>query len=92
MWPEEGRERQTAEAVVRLEVSMEAARSKSNWWCLPFALGKQRWPWGRGEMDQLNSVVSWRCWAALVGCEPKLDRIGLKKAWENDEDLVFGQE
>ena len=67
-WPEVERERQTAEAVVRSEVSKEAARSRSTG-VLPFALGKQRWPLGRREMDGPRQDVPWGCSGAshLVG-------------------------
>ena len=42
MWPEEGRERQTAEAVVRLEVSMEAASTTSCSRKTEMAMGETR--------------------------------------------------
>lgn len=59
MWPEEGKEQQTAEAVVRLEVAMEAARSRSTGgaagcsWKTEVAMGEER------KMDQLKQRVSW---------------------------------
>ena len=73
-WPGVGREWQTAEAVVRLEVSKEAARSRSTG-ALLFALGKQRWPGGRREMDGPRQVVSWGCsGASLLAGQTRLHR------------------
>lgn len=57
MWPKEGRERQTAEVVVRLEVVMEAARSRPTGgaavcsWKTDMIMG------GEGEKDVSVKIV-----------------------------------
>lgn len=63
MWPKEGREWQTAEVVVRLEVAMEAARSRPTGggavcsWKTDMFMGGEVGECGEGEKDVSVKIV-----------------------------------
>lgn len=86
MWPKEGRERQTAEVVVRLEVVMEAARSRPTGGAAVCSWETDMIMGGEGEKDvSVKTVSSWRYAGAHTWLDGSLNHY---KTWRRSGRLV----